>query len=86
VTDAVLGFDQFAAHLADRLGFETGELAPDALLVDDLGLDSFDLVELLAMVEDLGVHFPDDVAVALDSVADVYREYEARARRTVLGG
>jgi acyl carrier protein len=58
---------------------EAGAFKADARLVDDLGLDSFDLVELLTLVEELGVRFPDDVAVRLDTVGDVYREYAQRA-------
>jgi acyl carrier protein len=60
---------------------ETEAFEADSRLVDDLGLDSFDLVELLTLVEELGVRFPDDVAVGLDTVGDVYREYAGRAAR-----
>jgi acyl carrier protein len=85
VTEGVLGFDDFAARVAEGLRLETDELTSGARLVDDLGLDSFDLVEVLAIVQELGVHLPDEVAVGLDTVGDVYREYEARARRAVGG-
>jgi hypothetical protein len=40
------------------------------------------LAELLTLVEELGVRFPDDVAVALDTAGDVYREYVERLART----
>jgi acyl carrier protein len=78
---SVLDFDAFAQYLSDGLQLETEAFEADARLVDDLGLDSFDLVELLTLVEELGVRFPDDVAVGLDTVGDVYREYAQRTAR-----
>ena len=82
---SVLDFDAFTEYLSDGLQLETEAFEADSRLVDDLGLDSFDLVELLTLVEELGVRFPDDVAVALDTVGDVYREYAQRAARFTSG-
>jgi acyl carrier protein len=76
---ATLGFDDFAARLAEGLQLEPDGFTPGARLVEDLGLDSFDLVEMLTIVEELGVRFPDEVAVSLDTMSDVYREYVERA-------
>jgi acyl carrier protein len=78
---SVLDFNAFTQYLSDGLQLETGAVESDSRLVEDLGLDSFDLVELLTLVEELGVRFPDDVAVGLDTVGDVYREYAGRAAR-----
>ena len=77
----VLDFAAFVEHVGDGLGLEPSALAPDARLVEDLGLDSFDLVEMLTLVEELGVRFPDDVAVGIDTVGELHREYAARAGR-----
>lgn len=79
----VLEFTAFAEHVGDGLDLEPEAIVPDARLVEDLGLDSFDLVELLTVVEELGVHFPDDVAVSVETVGDVYREYARRAERAL---
>ena len=75
---ATLDFDAFCAHVAEGLRLEPGALTLDGRLVEDVGLDSFDLVELMAIVEELGVRLPDDVAVGLDTMGDVYREYRER--------
>jgi acyl carrier protein len=78
---SVLDFEAFAEHVSDGLRLEPDTVVPEARLVEDLGLDSFDLVELLTLVEELGVHFPDDVAVGVETVGDLYREYAERAGR-----
>ncbi len=77
-----LAFPEFAEHVGDGLGIELDALVPDARLVEDIGLDSFDLVELLTLVEELGVRFPDDVAVGIETMGDLHREYTVRAGRT----
>lgn len=77
--EAAVGFEVFARRLGDGLDLDLDQVTPDARLVEDLGLDSFDLVEVLTLVEELGVRFPDEVAVGIDTVGDLYREYEQRA-------
>lgn len=77
----VLDFSAFALHVSDGLGLEMAGVLPQARLVEDLGLDSFDLVELLTLVEELGVRFPDDVAVGIDTMGELHREYAVRAGR-----
>lgn len=78
-SDEPLSFDSFVSRLSDGLDLEPDEVVAQARLVEDLGLDSFDIVEALTLVEELGVRFPDDVAVGIETVGDLYREYEKRA-------
>ena len=78
---SVLDFGSFTQYLSDGLQLEDEAFEENSRLVEDLGLDSFDLVELLTLVEELGVRLPDDVAVGLDTVGDVYREYAQHAAR-----
>jgi acyl carrier protein len=77
--EATLGFEAFARRLGEGLDLDVDAVTPEARLVEDLGLDSFDLVEVLTLVEELGVRFPDEVAVGIDTVGDLYREYEQRS-------
>jgi acyl carrier protein len=79
---APLASDAFVRRMSDALDLDPDEIVPEARLVEDLGLDSFDLVELLTLVEELGVRFPDNVAVGIQTVGDLYREYQQRATRT----
>jgi acyl carrier protein len=76
-----LTFDEFVQRVSDALDLDPAEMVKEARLDEDLGLDSYDLVEVLTMVEEWGVRFPDDVAVGIDTVGDLYREYEERVRR-----
>ena len=82
MTDAALSFYEFVQRMSDALDLEPDEMRAEARFDEDLGLDSYDLVELLTLVEELGVHLPDDVAIGVDTVGDLYREYEQRAART----
>jgi acyl carrier protein len=79
--DSVFDYGQFAEYLGEGLRLDSAILTPDARLIEDLGLDSLYLLELLVLVEELGVHLPDYVAVAMETVGDVYREYADRATR-----
>lgn len=81
MTGQAISFDEFARRMADSLDLEPDDIVPDARFDEDLGLDSYDLVELVTMVEELGAHLPDDVVVGIDTVGDLYREYEQRATR-----
>ena len=80
--ETALSFDDFVRRVSDALDLEREELVADARFDEDLGLDSYDLVELLTLVEELGARLPDDVAVGIDTVGDLYREYEQRTTRT----
>ena len=79
MTTEVLTFDAFVVRVADALDLEPEEMTANARFDEDLGLDSYDLVELLTLVEELGVRLPDDIAVSVNTVGDLYREYEQRA-------
>ena len=81
-SDVALTFDEFARRVSDALELEQDEVVPEARFDEDLGLDSYDLVELLTMVDEMGVRVPDDVAVGIETIGDLYREYEQRATRT----
>lgn len=78
----VLSFEAFVQRVSASLDLEPEEMVADARFDEDLGLDSYDLVELLTTVEELGVRLPDEVAVGIDTLGDLYREYEQRAART----
>lgn len=53
---------------------EPREILPEQRLREDLGADSLDLIELLYEFEDaFGTRIPDEQAVDLKTVADVYR-------------
>ena len=79
MTISMLEFDEFASHVAGVLQIEPTDVTRDARLLEDLGLDSFDLVEAMALVEELGVRLPDDVALDVQTVGDLYGEYRVRA-------
>ena len=81
-SDSALSFEEFVVHISEGLDLEPSDVVTDARLVEDLGLDSFDLTELLALVEELRVRFPEEVAVSIQTVGDLYREYAERAART----
>ena len=78
----VLSFEAFVQRVSASLDLEPEEMVAGARFDEDLGLDSYDLVELLTTVEELGVRLPDEVAVGIDTLGDLYREYEQRAART----
>ena len=78
-TETPLSFDEFVGRVAEALDLEPDEMVADARFDEDLGLDSYDLVELLTLVEELGARLPDEVAVSIQTVGDLYREYEQRA-------
>ena len=79
MSGTLLTFDAFAQRVSESLDIDREELVADARLDEDLGLDSYDLVELLTLVEELGSRLPDEVAVGIQTVGDLYREYEQRA-------
>jgi acyl carrier protein len=85
-TEATLAFDEFVQRVSDALDLEPDEMVREARLDEDLGLDSYDIVELLTLVEELGARFPDEVAVGIETVGDLYREYEQRAARAPRSG
>lgn len=72
--------------LAEQLGVEKTQLAPDARLHEDLGADSLDLVEIVMRAEErLDISVPDEAAEKILTVGDVYETVadllESRGRR-----
>lgn len=54
--------DRVNRVLIDGIGFEPGELRPDASLKDDLGIDSTEMVEVIVALEkEFGAKIPDGV-------------------------
>jgi len=60
--------------LAEQLGVDLVEVAPDARILDDLGADSLDVVELVMSLEEaFDIEIPDEDVEELRTVADVER-------------
>ena len=67
--------------IVEQLGVDEGEVTPTASFVDDLGADSLDTVELvMAFEEEFSVEVPDEDAEKLQTVGDVIRYIEERAK------
>ena len=81
-SNAPLPFDAFARRAGEALDLDPEELVRDARFDEDLGLDSYDLVELLTLVEEMGARLPDNVAVGIQTVGELYSEYERRLAGT----
>lgn len=61
--------DKIIKVIAEKLGVEREEVAPEASLVDDLGADSLDLVELImSMEEEFDIEIPDEDAEKIITV------------------
>ena len=72
--------EKVTAIVAEKLGVDKAEVAPDAVFIDDLGADSLDLVELImAMEEEFGFEIADEEAEKLRTVGDVIKFIKARA-------
>jgi len=80
-TGGPLSFEEFARRVSEALDIEPDELVPGARFDEDLGLDSYDLVELLTLVEEMGARLPDSVAVGIQTLGELYGEYEQRTAR-----
>jgi len=61
----------FAAVVADVAHADPSAVEASTLL-DDLCFDSFRMFELIVAIADQGVPFPEDVALDVRSVGDVY--------------
>ena len=71
--------ERLYALVANQLGLEREELAPEAHILDDLGADSLDLVELmLALEESFDIVVPDEDVERLQTIADVQQYLEVR--------
>ena len=64
-----------------ELGVEREKLTNDASFIDDLGADSLDIVELvMAFEEEFSVEVPDEDAEKLQTVGDVIKYIQERAK------
>jgi|SRR5579862_5623024 len=72
---------ELRALVAETLGVDAEELAPDVSLIDDLAADSLDLAELVVRVEaELGLAIPDAVVDRVRTYADLVRAATSAAR------
>ncbi len=57
--------------IAESLGVNPAEVAPDASFIDDLGADSLDIVELVMAIEkEFSIEIPDEDAEKISTVKD----------------
>ena len=67
--------------VVEHLGVEPDKVTEGASFIDDLGADSLDTVELvMAFEEEFSVEVPDEDAEKLQTVGDVIRYIEERAK------
>ena len=67
--------------IAKELEVTLDQLTPDAKFIEDLGADSLDTVELvMALEEEFGIEVPDEDAEKLQSVGDVIKYIEDKAK------
>jgi len=63
----------------DGIGFNPGELRPDACLKDDLGIDSTEMVEVVVALEkEFGTKIPDGVVHNMSTIRELV-DYIGRA-------
>ena len=68
--------------VAEQLGVNEAEIKNESSFVDDLGADSLDTVELvMAFEEEFSVEVPDEDAEKLQTVGDVIKYIEERAKQ-----
>ncbi|MFV0415505.1 MAG: acyl carrier protein [Chthoniobacterales bacterium] len=73
--------EKVKAIIVDQLGVNEEQVTPAASFIEDLGADSLDTVELvMAFEEEFGVEVPDEDAEKLQSVGDVTKYIEERAK------
>ena len=67
--------------VAEQLGVDEADLAPEASLLDDLGADSLDVVELvMALEEAFGLEISDEDAEKLTTVKQAVDYIGAHAK------
>jgi acyl carrier protein len=75
--------ERLYALVANQLGLEREELAPEAHILDDLGADSLDVVELvMALEESFDIVVPDEDVERLQTIGDVQQYLEIRSSST----
>jgi len=68
--------------IVEQLGVNPEQVTPQASSIEDLGADSLDIVELvMAFEEEFGVEVPDEDAEKLQTVGDVVKYIEERAKQ-----
>jgi len=68
--------------IVEQLGVNPEQVTPQASFIEDLGADSLDIVELvMAFEEEFGVEVPDEDAEKLQTVGDVVKYIEERAKQ-----
>ncbi len=59
--------------IASQLNISSEKVSSDSKLIEDLGADSLDMIEMLmTLEEDYGVSIPDEDAVNLKTVEDIF--------------
>jgi acyl carrier protein len=72
--------ERLYALVANHLGLEREDLAPEAHILDDLGADSLDVVELvMALEESFNIVVPDEDVERLQTIGDVQQYLEVRS-------
>ena len=67
--------------ICEQLGVSEEEVTPQASFIEDLGADSLDIVELvMAFEEEFSVEVPDEDAEKLQTVGDVIKYIQERAK------
>jgi acyl carrier protein len=67
--------------IVEQLGVNPEQVTPQASFIEDLGADSLDIVELvMAFEEEFSVEVPDEDAEKLQTVGDVIKYIEERAK------
>src|SRR5580658_3889822 len=73
--------EQVKEIIVEQLGVNPEQVTPNASFIEDLGADSLDTVELvMAFEEEFSVEVPDEDAEKLQTVGDVIRYIEERAK------
>ena len=68
--------------IVEQLGVDEAQVDLSASFVDDLGADSLDIVELvMAFEEEFSVEVPDEDAEKLQTVGDVIKYIDERAKK-----
>ncbi len=68
--------------IVEQLNVDAERVTPDASFIEDLGADSLDIVELvMAFEEEFSVEVPDEDAEKLQTVGDVVKYIEERAKQ-----
>jgi acyl carrier protein len=67
--------------IVEQLGVNPEQVTPTASFIEDLGADSLDTVELvMAFEEEFDVEVPDEDAESLQTVGDVVKYIEGKAK------